>query len=156
MTRLGIAVVAFVCIVILAIALVVIPAPNHVTDPKPVTNTPPVGASEQASIPDLIRVDLPLPGATVLSPMNVSGQARGNWFFEASAPYELKDAGGNVIAQGHVDTLGDWMTTDYVLFNASISFPPQPAGSSGTLVLKNDNPSGDPARDKELDIPVKF
>ena len=87
---------------------------------------------------------------------HISGNARGRWYFEASAPVELQDAQGNVIAQGHITAQGDWMTEDFVPFTATLTFTKQPAGSTGTLVLQNDNPSGDPARGFELDIPVKF
>ena len=139
--------VLFVIIVIGAIVLVVVPGPNT-------ANAPTIG--QPALLPDLIKVSSPLPNAIITSPLTVSGQARGTWFFEASAPYILKDAEGTPIAQGHVDTSGDWMTSDFVPFSATITFSPQPTGSVGTLVLMNDNPSGDPANQKELNIPVTF
>lgn len=109
-----------------------------------------------ATIDNLIAVDAPFKNATVSSPLVISGTARGTWYFEASAPIELRDANGKVIAQGHVDAQGDWMTEDFVPFKTTLTFATQPAGSKGTLVLKNDNPSGDPARQKELLIPVAF
>ncbi len=109
-----------------------------------------------ATIDNLIAVDAPFKNATVSSPLVISGTARGTWYFEASAPIELRDASGKVIAQSHVDAQGDWMTEEFVPFKATLTFPKQPAGSTGTLVLQNDNPSGDPERQKELLIPVKF
>ena len=128
------------------VALAVIPAPEK----------PPA----QAGIPDLISVGAPLSGAAVASPLVVSGSARGNWYFEASFPVKLLDAAGAVIAQtpaqAHPPAGGDWMTTDFVPFSATLTFPAQPPGSRGMLVLHNDNPSGDPAHDRELDIPVVF
>ncbi len=141
----------FILIVIAALVLVLVPAPGKVKAPTgdSVSSTP-------ASLPDVITVDTPLPNASVSSPMGVTGKARGNWYFEASAPYQLKDATGQVIAQGHIDALGDWMTTDFVPFSAKITYPAQPAGSVGTLVLMNDNPSGLPENQKQLVIPVKF
>lgn len=105
------------------------------------------------SYQDLIEVNAPSLGATTLA---VSGKARGNWYFEASFPVELRDASGKTIAQSPAAAQGDWMTTEYVPFTASLTFPKQPAGSKGVLVLKNDNPSGDPARDKSVEIPVTF
>lgn len=151
MNKLLIAVGVFVLIVIAAILLIVIPAPKTAVAP-----TDGVATTSPASIPDLIVVTTPLPQAKVSSPLTVSGEARGNWYFEASAPYLLKDASGAVIAQGHIDAQGDWMTTNFVPFTATLTFPSQPAGSSGTLILKNDNPSGDPSKQKELDISVQF
>ena len=103
-----------------------------------------------------IRVNTPLPHTAIKSPLNISGQAVGSWYFEASAPVTLKNASGIVIASGHVTAQGDWMTTNFVPFTASLTFPPQPANSVGTLLLKNDNPSGDPTKDKTLVIPVTF
>jgi hypothetical protein len=47
------------------------------------------------------------------------------------------------------------MTTDYVPFTATLTFT-APATHTGTLILTNDNPSGDPKKQKELDIPVEF
>lgn len=108
-----------------------------------------------ASIDNTITVTSPLPHATVTSPLSIQGTARGTWYFEASAPVELRDANGKVIAQGHVTAQGDWMTEEYVPFTATLTFS-APATKTGTLVLKNDNPSGDPAREKELDISVVF
>jgi hypothetical protein len=134
----------FILIVIAAVALVVIPAPKTANAPAP------------ASLTDLIIVTAPLPNSNVESPLSVSGKARGNWYFEASAPYALQDASGNVISQGHIDAQGDWMTTDFVPFSATITFPTQPTGSTGALILKNDNPSGDQDNQKELFIPVVF
>ncbi len=123
-------------------------------EPTPTATTTPT--TEYGTIDNLISVDAPAKNAVVSSPLTITGTARGTWYFEASAPVELRDTSGKVIAQGHVDAQGDWMTEDFVPFKVTLTFAKQPAGSTGTLVLKNDNPSGDPARQKELDIPVKF
>lgn len=108
-----------------------------------------------ATLPDVIEVASPLPGAVVVSPLVISGHARGSWFFEASAPVELKDASGVVIAHGILQATGDWMTVDFVPFTGTLTFS-APSTSTGTLVLKNDNPSGDPTKEKRLEIPVTF
>ena len=69
----------------------------------------------------------------------------------------LDTPGGGVIAHGHAEAQGDWMTSEYVPFTATLTFTQQPSpGLAGTLILKNDNPSGDPTKEKELDIPVTF
>ena len=146
MNRLIIVVGIFILIVIAAAVLILVPGPNTANAP-----TEMVG-----SLPDLITVTSPLPQKKITSPLLITGKARGNWYFEASAPFQLKDAAGKVIAQGHVDAQGDWMTTDFVPFMASTTFPAQPEGSIGALILMNDNPSGDPAKQKELNIPVVF
>ncbi len=117
------------------------------------TSTP---VAEKPGISDLITVDMPVANAAVSSPLALTGVARGTWYFEASFPVELKDASGKVIAQAPAKALGDWMTTDFVPFALSLPYPAQTPGSKGTLVLKKDNPSGDPARDQSVSIPVTF
>lgn len=134
----------FIIIVLGVVVLVFIPGPK-------VANAP-----TTAGIPDLISVTVPIKNQSITSPLAIAGSARGTWYFEASAPVELRDAGGTVIAQSHIEAQSDWMTTDFVPFAATLTFPAQPAGSTGTLVLKNDNPSGDPAKQQELDIAVTF
>ncbi len=115
-----------------------------------------IEGSTSAGIPDLIEVDAPLISATVSSPLSVTGRARGMWYFEASFPIEVRDAGNNVIGSGIAQAQGDWMTTDFVPFTANISYTAQTPGSLGTLVLKKDNPSGEPANDQSLVIPITF
>ncbi|HWC57769.1 MAG TPA: Gmad2 immunoglobulin-like domain-containing protein [Candidatus Paceibacterota bacterium] len=105
---------------------------------------------------DLITVASPLPQSTISSPLIIKGQARGNWYFEASFPIRLTDAAGNVLAQGHASAQGDWMTSEYVPFTASLVFTSPPAGSHGMLVLEKDNPSDNPALDNSLSIPITF
>jgi hypothetical protein len=104
---------------------------------------------------DMIEVDAPLSGDTITSPLTVTGKARGNWYFEASFPIELKDGNGTVIATGVGQAQGDWMTTDWVPFTATLTYT-APATENGTLVLHNDNPSGLPENDKNVEIPVVF
>ena len=48
----------------------------------------------------MIHVTTPLPNANISSPLVISGEARGNWFFEGSFPVLLTDWDGKVIAQG--------------------------------------------------------
>lgn len=104
---------------------------------------------------DLIRVSNIQPNQIVKSPLKISGEARGNWFFEASFPVKLLDANGKVIAQGSAKAEGDWMTTNFVPFKAQLTFS-KPTTLNGTLVLEKDNPSGLPQNAAELRIPVKF
>jgi hypothetical protein len=123
--------------------------------PSGIANAP-TTSDGAAGIADLISVSAPLKNATISSPLSVTGQARGNWYFEASFPVVLKDAQGAIIAQVPAQAQGEWMTTDFVPFVAALTFPAQTLGSKGTLVLKKDNPSGDPERDQSVEIPVTF
>ncbi len=104
------------------------------------------------TIPEIILYS-PVANQEVHSPFTITGKAKGNWYFEASFPIELVDMNGKVIFQTHADALTDWMTTDFVEFKAVINYPATSTGNA-LLILKNDNPSGDPIRDKSITIPV--
>jgi hypothetical protein len=105
---------------------------------------------------DLIQVADPVPNQTIGSPLVVTGQAVGNWYFEASFPVKLFDAKGSLLAEGVAGAESDWMTTSFVPFTATLNFSTQPANSTGTLILYKDNPSGLPAHDDQLTVPVIF
>lgn len=104
---------------------------------------------------DEIVIDSPKANNEVSSPFTITGKARGSWYFEASFPIQLLDNAGNVVTTSHATAQGDWMTTDFVPFTATLNFDAGNA-NNGILVIKNDNPSGDPARDKEIRIPLQF
>ncbi len=109
---------------------------------------------------DLIVLDEPLAGGSVTSPLVISGRARGSWFFEASFPISIVDWDGRIIAEHYATAEGEWMTTDFVPFTATIEFE-SPAGTEsfmnrGSLILKKDNPSGLPEHDDALEIPIYF
>ncbi len=101
---------------------------------------------------DLIVVDLPYPGAVTGKDFVVMGKARGTWYFEASFPVNVLDKDGNVLWQGPAQAQSSWMTEDFVPFKVSVSVPQSYIGPA-TLVLKKDNPSGDPARDASISFP---
>lgn len=100
----------------------------------------------QPSISDLIRIDTPSEGERVSSPLQITGSARGQWFFEASFPVRLIDADGKTFASGiavaNPPAGAEWMTSDFVPFKAELSFPPQANEIHTFLVFENDNPSG--------------
>ncbi len=104
---------------------------------------------------DLIRVDAPRPNAVIQSPLQIEGQARGTWFFEADFPIELLDAEGQVIGTAIATAQGEWMTEEFVPFTATLTFT-DPAEGTGTLILIKDNPSDLEELDDSLEIPVKF
>ncbi len=104
---------------------------------------------------DTITIDSPRPNAKISSPLQISGQARGNWYFEAQFPVKLMDENGQELATGIAQAQGDWMTEEFVPFTATLEFS-QPATAAGTLLLQNDNPSGLPTMSKELFVPIKF
>lgn len=105
---------------------------------------------------NLIRVDSPWPNQTVQSPLTITGEARGSWFFEASFPVVLTDWDGLIIGQGIAQAKSDWMTADFVPFEATLTFTADKNAYSnrGTLILRKDNPSGLPEYDDAFEIPV--
>jgi hypothetical protein len=106
----------------------------------------------------IIQVTNPLPNQKVTSPLEVTGKAVGNWYFEASFPVVLVDWDGKIIAQGVATAQSDWMTTKFVPFKATLTFNTANISgqysNKGTLILKKDNPSGLTEHDNALEIPV--
>lgn len=111
--------------------------------------------NEVESFEEYVRVFAPKERETVKSPLRISGEARGSWFFEGSFPIILKDAQGNVLKDGFATAQKDWMTHDFVPFVADLEFD-NPESEIGELVFKKDNPSGLPEYDKSFSIPVSF
>jgi hypothetical protein len=127
------------------------------TDVKTVVAPPrPIEPIQYPTDDPKIVVVSPLPSSTVSSPLMITGKAKGPWFFEASFPVELLDANGTTIARCAAQAEEDWMTENFVPFTASLVFRAPTAGSTGTLILRKDNPSGLPEYDDEVGIPVKF
>ncbi|HRZ30517.1 MAG TPA: DUF333 domain-containing protein [Candidatus Paceibacterota bacterium] len=101
-------------------------------------------------------------GDNITSPLKITGEVRGNWSFEASFPIILTNWDGLIIAEVPARLLGDWMTTDFVPFEAELKFtkPANPTNqdyaSKGSLILKKDNPSGLPEHDAAYELPIRF
>lgn len=104
---------------------------------------------------DLIRAVNVSPNQQITSPLTVRGEARGNWYFEASFPMELRDGNGKLIVQAPAQAIGEWMTAEFVPFSSTLTFA-KPSTATGTLILHNDNPSGLPENDRWISIPVQF
>lgn len=102
-----------------------------------------------------LKVYWPVSNAKVASPVVVVGQVPGNWSFEASFPVQLKDSKGNVVAQAPAQLLGDWMTDQPVPFLVKLEYSSAEIGN-GKLLLIKDNPSGLPANDDSVSIPVEL
>ncbi len=107
---------------------------------------------------DLIAVSLPPANGMVASPMTVRGEARGQWYFEASFPITVVDWDGVIIGEGYAEAQGDWMTTEYVPFEGTITFtvPKDTPYRRGAVIFKKDNPSGLPEHDDAFELPVLF
>lgn len=112
---------------------------------------------EPSVTPELeAEVDIFYPQANdvISSPLEISGQAPGFWFFEASLPVRLVDLEGNLIAEHYAQAEADWMTSEFVPLSSSLVF--STTATSGYLIIAKDNPSGLPEYDAEISIPVIF
>jgi hypothetical protein len=105
---------------------------------------------------NLIRLSEPTEGSTLSSPIKLSGEARGYWFFEASFPITVVDWDGLIIGEGYATAEGDWMTEEFVPFTATVTYslPANTPYKRGAIILQKDNPSGLPENDDALEIPV--
>lgn len=101
-------------------------------------------------------------GEQISSPLKITGESGGGWFFEGSFPITLVDWDGRIIATGIAEAKGDWMTTDFVPFEAELTFtkPANPTNqdyaSRGAIIFKKDNPSDMRQYDAAYELPIKF
>lgn len=142
------------------IFLVLTPEPNTAPSAN-VDELPIIDPSQQGqptytnATPNDIVVTLPFPGAVTGKEFSVRGKARGYWFFEASFPVAVYDDKGNELAIGLASPEPpgtEWMTTEFIDFKADLAVPQSYIGPA-VLVLKKDNPSGDPERDASVSFP---
>lgn len=135
--------------------------------PQEISITPPATNSFEATYinatPDLIVVTSPAPGDIISSPLKIQGTARGPWYFEASAPITLVNWDGLIVAEGIITAQDEWMIEEMVPFEGTLTFVVEDPNLSSTflypnatLILKNDNPSGEPAFDRAVEIPLLF
>ena len=129
--------------------------PSQPMPAVPCATTTPVMTPTGQKNNEKIVVITPPPNSEVISPLEVTGNARGSWYFEASFPIKLLDASGKVIASAVAQAQGDWMTENFVPFRAELTFK-TPAAKTGALILERDNPSGLPQNDESISIPVTF
>ena len=101
-------------------------------------------------------VSKPLANSKIVSPLKVSGAVPAGWMFEGTFPIKLLDSKGKMIAEANAKevTEGSWQSGKPVEFTATIIF--KAATGSGTLVLENDNPSGNEINAKSFEIPITF
>lgn len=112
-----------------------------------------VSVSYMNASEDDIFVELPGAGDVTGKTFTVKGKARGPWYFEASFPVTLLDGQGAELAQGVALAEGEWMTEEFVPFSVELTAPQNYIGPA-TLVLKKDNPSGEPEFDASLSVPI--
>jgi|GEM_PF-1827273 len=106
----------------------------------------------------IIVIDEPVTEAAVDSPIVVSGQARGYWFFEATAPVTVTNWDGLIIGEGYITADGDWMTEDFVPFTGDIAYTQlvSPYSATGTIIFHRANPSALPENDAAIEVTVQL
>jgi hypothetical protein len=109
----------------------------------------------ELELTDLIQITKPRPNEVASSPIIITGQARGNWFFEGQFTAKLVDDRGQILNQTVIKSLADWTTTDFVPFAGELVFR-LPSVKTGKLLLVKDNPSGIPENERQLEVPLKF
>jgi len=102
----------------------------------------------------LITVESPKAGAKLSNPLKITGQARGQWFFEASFPVAFADEQGKIVGQGLATAKEEWMTEKFVPFEASIVV--ENYLGKGYLIMSRDNPSGLPENEDAIYLPVEI
>jgi hypothetical protein len=129
---------------------------------EPTNNETTTNIAIKKDISDMIKnispkideeIACPTEGKDIICSIKISGEARGTWFFEASAPVKILDATDKELATGYVTAKGDWMTEDFIPFVGEIIFK-KPNDSKVVLVLQNDNPSGNIENQLEIKIPL--
>lgn len=124
---------------------------------NPETPQPVTGCGEEANnIVNDIVIMSPTPESEVTSPLIISGQARGNWFFEATFPIQLTTVHGLILGNTQAQAQSDWMTEGYVPFIATLDFNMPNDVDQGELIFEKANPSGLPEHGAEYRLPVKF
>lgn len=104
----------------------------------------------------LIEVSRPEAGETVGNPIELTGEARGNWFFEASAPVVVTDWDGRIIGESFITAEGEWMTEEFVPFSGTVEYelPADSYSATGTVIFQKANPSGLPEHDAAREVRV--
>lgn len=104
---------------------------------------------------DLIILETPRPNELIESPLMLRGMARGSWYFEADFPIKIYDDNNFLLGTAIAQAQDDWMTTDFVDFEAELFFS-LPSTKKGYLILEKDNPSGLEENYDELTVPILF
>ncbi len=107
------------------------------------------------TLKDKIRIDTPRPAQKVKSPLKITGEARGNWFFEAQFSAKMLGEKGEIIGEGIMSADGGWMTEEFVPFAGELEFDASDS-AKGKLILEKANPSGLMENNETLIVPVVF
>ncbi len=105
-----------------------------------------------------LLVLVPQPNELISSPLKIDGYVNGDgWIgFEAQVGVvKLFDANGKELGLGLLTAKDqDWMKVK-IDFQSQVNFE-NTETNTGMLVFYNENPSGEPSRDKTFSLPVRF
>ncbi len=104
-----------------------------------------------------IQVFSPKENEAISSPLDITGVVRGNGWagFEGQVgTVHVLDNNGKELAATFLPATSEW-TKLPVNFRARVEFTAV-AGTPGFLVFKNENPSGDPKKEKTFVVAIKF
>jgi hypothetical protein len=94
-------------------------------------------------------------GDKISNPLQINGEARGTWYFEASFPIKVYDVNDKLLGSVPAQAQSDWETENFVPFKALLYFATSTT-DSGTIVLEKDNPSGLSQNAGQYEILVRF
>jgi hypothetical protein len=117
----------------------------------------PAGSVNGEDVSNMIQVYNPFAGAVIVPGVSIVGKARGNWFFEASAPVSIVNEKNEVLVTFPMTAQGEWMTTNLVPFLATVPQFDTKGAQSGSIIFRNDNPGGEEeGRNYAFSLPVRF
>jgi hypothetical protein len=87
---------------------------------------------------DTIYISSPKPGDSISGAILVKGFARGSWFRDGSFPVTITTTQGVQLATGFAHAEGDWTTTSFVPFSASVTFSGLYIGQAIVTLQKGD------------------
>ena len=124
---------------------------------NPNTPQPTSGCGDDlVNLPSDIEIYSLTPNSEISSPLIITGQARGGWYFEATFPIQLTTVHGLVLGNTYAQAQGDWMTENFVPFSATLDFTLPVDIDQGEIIFEKANPSGLPEHGVEYRIPIKF
>ncbi|MFH1284864.1 MAG: GerMN domain-containing protein [Candidatus Peregrinibacteria bacterium] len=102
-----------------------------------------------------INISTPADGSEVTSPILITGEATGLWFFEGSFSVSLVDSSGEKLADETVIYAdSDWMSMDFVPFHGEVVYSITDAKKDAKLIFNANNPSDLPENGNTFEIPV--
>jgi len=102
---------------------------------------------------DLIRITFPASGEKVGGNINVTGIAKGVWYFEGEFPVDMVDLAGNRLADASALAEGEWMTEDFVPFSATLKYAVHDK-MEAKLIIQRNNPSDLEKNHSSVEIPI--